>query len=82
MVPIHLRKGLELGRLHINVRIVCDKFEPAFLEPLENSWITLVEYTTSLMEEMILRTPLEGTGYQEDNAKIYQILQGLLGGSS
>ena len=37
---------------------------------------------SSLMEELVARTPHEGDDFTEDNTKVFQILQEVIGGSS
>ena len=80
MVPIHLRERIGTRKVALKY-VIRDNQNPAGLEALEADRITSAGYT-SLMEEMIERAPLEGTEYHEDNAKVYQILQDLVAGTS
>ena len=80
MVPIHLRERIGTRKVALKY-VIRDREAPAALEPLQDDKITSEKYP-SLMEEMIERTPLQETEYNEDNARVYQILQELFGGSS
>ena len=68
---IHLREQIGTRKVAL-MYIICDEFEPARLGPVKNDQITSVKYT-SLMEEMIARSPLGGNEYHKDSAKVYQI---------
>ena len=80
MFPIHLRERIGTRKVAL-MYVIRDEENPAMLEPLGDDRVTSDSYG-SLMEEMIARTPLVGTEYHEDNARVYQMLQELVGGSS
>ena len=80
MVPNHLRERIGTRKVALKY-VIRDNQNPAGLENLQDNRITSASYT-SLMEEMIPRAPLDGTEYHEDNAKVYQILQDLVTGTS
>ena len=80
LVPNHLRDRLGVKKVSLAYVIRDDEEVPA-VEPLEIGRITSEGYS-SLMEELIDRTPLEGSSYIEDNAKVYSILSDMVAGTS
>ena len=80
LIPNHLRDRLGVKKVCLSY-VIRDEEDTAPLEALEAGRITSANYS-SLMEELIARTPLEGTAYIEDNAKVFSILSDLVAGTS
>ena len=79
LVPNHLRDRLGVDKVSL-AYVIREDVAPAPLEPLENGRITSQSYS-SLMEELIMRTPHTGVSYGEDNAKVFSILQDMVAGT-
>ena len=79
-IPVHLRERIGVRKIALSY-VIRENVPPARLEPLGANKITSTNYET-LMDEMIARVPLEGTEYIEDNAKVYQIIQDLVTGTT
>ena len=79
LVPNHLRDRLGVDKVSL-AYVIRDEVMPSPLEPLENGKITSRSYS-SLMEELIMRTPHTGITYSEDNAKVFSILQDMVTGT-
>ena len=80
IVPVYLREKIGTKKVVLSY-VIRDNVGSAATQPLENGRITSENYQT-LMDEMIDRVPHEGASYDADNAKVYQILQDMVGGSS
>ena len=80
LIPIHLRERIGTRKVSLSY-VIRDNAEPANLEPLAPDRVTSDEFET-LMDELIAVTPHEGAEYTEDNAKVYQILQEVVNGTS
>ena len=80
LVPTHLRDRLGVLKVPLSYVIRSDE-NPSPIEPLGVSSIHSDAYE-NLMEELIVTTPLTGTSYTEDNAKVFQIIQDMVTGTS
>ena len=80
LIPIHLRERIGTRKVSLSYVIRKDA-NPPNLQPLANDRVTSGNYET-LMDELIAVTPHNGAEYTEDNAKVYQILQEVVNGTS
>ena len=80
LVPGHLRNRLGVRKIPLSY-VIRDNVLPAPIEPQAVGSATGPTYS-SIAEELIMCTPHTGDSYDEDNAKVYQILQDLVGGTS
>ena len=80
MFPIHLRERIGTRKIAL-AYVIRGSATPEPLEALQANSITSPNYD-SLMDELIARAPHAGTEFNEDNAKVYQVLQDLVAGSS
>ena len=80
VVPVNLRERIGTKKVALNY-IIRDNATPTLIEPLEVNRVTSNNYET-LMDELIDRVPHDGPEYTADNARVYQILQEMVGGSS
>ena len=81
IVPIYLRERIEEKKVALSY-VIRANVGPAVIRPLENDRITSENYQT-LMDDLIDRVPhYEGASYNADNAKVYKILQDMVGSSS
>ena len=71
LIPNHLRDRLGVRKVFLAYAIRDKEIGPS-VEVSEADSITSANYI-SLMEELIERTPLTGTAYMEDNAKVFLI---------
>ena len=80
MIPGHLRERLGVNKVALSYIIRKDVAVPA-LQAQENNSITGADYP-SLMDELIARAPHQGGAYTEDNAKVFQIIQDMVAGTT
>ena len=80
LVPTHLRDRLGVNKVPLSYVIRDDVIPPA-LQPQINGEVHGPPYV-DLMEEMINHVELNGSTYNEDNAKVYQILQDMVTGTT
>ena len=80
LIPIHLRERIGTRKVSLSYVIRKDA-NPPNLGPLAPNRVTSDEHDT-LMDELIAVTPHDGAEYTEDNAKVYQILQEVVNGTS
>ena len=76
LIPNHLRDRLGVKKVSLAYVIRDNEVGPP-VEPLAVDRITSENYV-SLMDELIERTPLSGSSYIEDNAKVFSILSDLV----
>ena len=79
LVPNHLRDRLGVEKVSL-AYVIREDSEPTAEEALVNGRITSIGFT-SLMEELIDRTPHTGIAFVEDNAKVFSILQDMVAGT-
>ena len=79
-LPTHLREHLGVVKVPLTY-VIREQEAPAALSILEPANIHGIDHE-GLMEELIESVPLTGTSYAEDNAKVYQIIQDLVTGTS
>ena len=80
VLPSHLRERLGARQVPLEY-VIQDNETPAPLEILGTNKITSDNYY-SLMDELVMQTPHEGNDFTEDNAKVFQVIQDIVGGSS
>lgn len=80
VIPVHLRERLGTKKVALSY-VIRPNATPVAIEPLETDRITSQNYE-SLMDELVARTPHAGAEFAEDNAKVYQIIQDLVQGTS
>ena len=80
LVPGHFRDRLGVRKIALSYVIRNDPNPPA-LEAQEANSLTGISFN-SLMDELIVHAPHEGNAYTEDNAKVFQILQDMVSGTS
>mmetsp|Transcript_17771 Transcript_17771/g.25099 ORF Transcript_17771/g.25099 Transcript_17771/m.25099 type:complete len:91 (-) Transcript_17771:2957-3229(-) len=80
VLPSHLRERLGVRQVPLEY-IIHDNETPVPIEALATNLITSSNFI-SLMDELVARTPHKGNDFTEDNAKVFQIIQELVGGSS
>ena len=85
LVPGHLRERLGLEKVALSY-IIRDEVIPPPLEDLVNTVDNPNSATgpsfESIMDELIVHAPHSGVAYKEDNAKVFQILQDMVAGTS
>ena len=85
LVPGHLRERLGLEKVALSY-IIRKEVTPPPLENLVNTAENPNSATgpsyESIMEELIVHAPHAGVAYKEDNAKVFQILQDMVAGTS
>ena len=80
IIPCHLRERLGIRKVPLSY-VIRENATAANVEPLAPGQATAAIYS-SIADELIACTPHTGDGYDEDNAKVYQILQDLVTGTS
>ena len=80
LIPIHLRERIGTRKVSLSY-VIRENANPPNLQPLVADRITSNDYDT-LMDELIAVTPHNGAEYTEDNAKVNQILQEVVNGTS
>ena len=80
LLPSHLRDRLGVVKVPLSY-VIRSNLRPANLEGLSPNKATGPSYDT-IMEELIECIPLEGEHYTEDNAKVFQIIQDMVTGTS
>ena len=80
LVPGHLRERLGVRKVSLSY-VIRENVAPAALEPQVVDQLHGANFT-DFNDELINTTPHAGPGYLEDNAKIYQILQDMVNGTS
>lgn len=80
LVPSHLRERLGVTKVALSY-IIRDNIEPIDIPVQANDSATANGFDT-IMDELIEYTPHSGETYAEDNAKVFQILQDMVSGSS
>mmetsp|Transcript_10523 Transcript_10523/g.14855 ORF Transcript_10523/g.14855 Transcript_10523/m.14855 type:complete len:113 (+) Transcript_10523:416-754(+) len=79
-IPIHLRERLGTRKIPLSY-VIRDNIVPPALSPLCTDCITSAAFT-SIMEELIQFAPHHGPEYDEDNARVFQVIQDLVAGTS
>ena len=80
LIPGHLRDILGSRNIQLSY-IIRDKVTPPALRPLKLNDCVGEEYS-SLAEELVIHTPHVGSECVEDNAKVFQIIQDMVQGTS
>ena len=80
LLPSHLRDRLGVRKVPLSY-VIRDDEAPAPIGNLAPDKATAAEYT-SIAEELIACVPLSGDQYNEDNAKVFQIIQDMVNGTS
>ena len=80
LLPSHLRDRLGVRKIPLSYVIWSDE-APAVIGNLAPNKATSDDYD-SIAEELIQCVPLAGDQYNEDNAKVYQIIQDMVNGTS
>ena len=80
LVPGHLRNRLGSRNIPLSY-IIRDEVQAPALRPLKLDDCVGEEYL-SLAEELVIHTPHVGSEYVEDNAKVFQIIQDMVQGTS
>ena len=80
LLPSHLRDRLGLVKIPLSY-VIRSNLRSANLEGLSPNKATGPSYET-IMDELIECIPLEGEHYTEDNAKVFQIIQDMVTGTS
>ena len=80
LLPTHLRERLGAKKVALEYVIREDE-QPAPLQALATNRVTSGNYG-SLMDELVSRVPHDGSEFTEDNAKVYQVIQDMVAGSS
>ena len=80
LLPSHLRDRLGVRKIPLSY-VIHDEVAPAPIGHLAVNKATAAEYS-SIAEELIACVPLSGDHYNEDNAKVFQIIQDMVNGTS
>ena len=80
LVPSHLHDRLGVRKVPL-IYVIRDVVDPGSAPDPAAGSNTSAEFT-SISEELIHYTPHSGEGYAEDNAKVFQILQDMVSGTS
>lgn len=80
VLPNHLREHLGSRKIPISY-VIRDNDNPPALENLAPNKVTGASYD-SIMDELIAYVPLTGDHYIEDNAKVFQIIQDMVAGTT
>ena len=80
LVPGHLRDRLGSRKVP-RAYVIRDEVQPPPLENLKQDDCVGIGFNT-LAEELIIHTPHTGSEFAEDNAKVFQILQDMVQGTS
>ena len=80
LIPSHLRDQMGSWKVPLSY-IIRESVQPPVLQPLQVGSCVGVGYE-SLADELIVRAPHVGNEYVEDNAKVFQILQDMVQGTS
>ena len=80
LIPSHLRDRLGSSKIPLSY-IIRENVEPPAIQPLQAGSCVGVSYE-SLADELIDMAPHVGNEYVEDNAKVFQILQDMVQGTS
>ena len=80
LLPSHLREGLGVRKVALSY-VIRTTVAPAPIPVQANNSPTSADYD-SIMDELIDFTPHTDDAYTEDNAKVYQILQDMVSGTS
>ena len=85
LVPGHLRERLGLEKVALSY-VIRNEENPPPIEDLVNTPENPNSATgpsyDSIMDELIAHAPHTGTAFREDNAKVFQILQDMIAGTS
>ena len=79
-LPVHLRERLGVNKIPL-AYVIRTNSTPPPLNELEEGSITSAGYD-SIIDEMIDTVPHTGPNYAEDNARVFQIIQEMVTGSS
>ena len=80
LLPSHLRNRLGSSKVPLSY-VIRDDVQPPTLQPLQNNDCVGATYT-SLTDELIAHIPHAGSEYIEDSAKVFQIIQDMVQGTS
>ena len=80
LLPSHLRDRLGVAKVPLSY-IIRSNETPSVVENLAPNKATGETYNT-IMDELIACIPLSGEHYNEDNAKVFQIIQDMITGTS
>ena len=80
LLPSHLRDRLGIRQVPLSY-IICENEAPMTVENLGVDKATGESFDT-IADELIQCVPLSGEQYKEDNAKVFQILQEMVNGTS
>mmetsp|Transcript_642 Transcript_642/g.1028 ORF Transcript_642/g.1028 Transcript_642/m.1028 type:complete len:297 (-) Transcript_642:90-980(-) len=79
-IPVHLRERFGTRKIPLSY-VIRENVTPPALDTLATNRITS-SGLTSIMEELIVHAPHTGPEYSEDNARVFQVIQVMVTGTS